>query len=90
MKQYKPLLKELLAEYADTFRKTNHLTQEEMAERLRITSRAYGDLERGKYCFSAPALLFLLLLLNGDEIHQLLDSVRDAVRSLEPAGVEES
>lgn len=84
MQQYKPVLKEILAKYADTFRKTNHLTQEEMAERLRITSRAYGDLERGKYCFSTPALLFLLLLLNDDEVNQLLENVREVVRSLEP------
>ena len=88
MKQYKPILRGILAEYADTFRSTNHLTQEEMAERLRITSRAYGDLERGKYCFSTPALLFLLLLLNSDEVTQLLETVREVVVSSEPSSEE--
>ena len=88
MKQYKPRLRGILAEYADTFRRTNHLTQEEMAERLRITSRAYGDLERGKYCFSTPALLFLLLLLNSDEVTQLLETVREVVVSSEPSSEE--
>ena len=88
MKQYKPILRGNLAEYADTVRRTNHLTQEEMAERLRITSRAYGDLERGKYCFSTPALLFLLLLLNSDEVTQLLETVREVVVSSEPSSEE--
>ncbi|MFR7893919.1 MAG: helix-turn-helix domain-containing protein [Dysosmobacter sp.] len=37
------------------------LTQEAMAEQLRISSRAYSDLERGKYAASAPTLLFLFL-----------------------------
>ena len=30
-----------------------------MAEQLRISSRAYSDLERGKYTASAPTLMFL-------------------------------
>lgn len=49
MNDYKMLVKEILSEYVDLLRKSRNLTQEEMAEYLRITSRAYGDLERGKY-----------------------------------------
>ena len=83
MKLYKMLAKEFLAEYTDTLRKLRNLTQEEMAERLRITSRAYGDLERGKYCFSAIALLFLLLMLNDDELKVFLERFRKRVYDLE-------
>ena len=54
-----------------------------MAERLRITSRAYGDLERGKYCFSAVALLFLLLMLSEDEAKDFLREFRKRVDELE-------
>lgn len=83
MKLYKMLAKEFLAEYTDTLRKLRNLTQDEMAERLRITSRAYGDLERGKYCFSTIALLFLLLMLNDDELKAFLERFRKRVYDLE-------
>ena len=76
-------VKEYLAEYTDTLRKKRKLTQEKMAERLHITSRAYGDLERGKYCFSAIALLFLLLMLKDDEVKEFLDGFREKVYVLE-------
>lgn len=83
MKLYKILAKEFLAEYTDMLRKLRNLTQEEMAERLHITSRAYGDLERGKYCFSTIALLFLLLMLNDDELKVFLEEFRKRVYDLE-------
>ena len=47
MKQYRVLARNFLAETTNALRKRRNLTQDEMAERLRITSRAYGDLERG-------------------------------------------
>lgn len=83
MKLYKMLAKEFLAEYTDTLRKLRNLTQDEMAERLRITSRAYGDLERGKYCFSAITLLFLMLMLSDDEWKAFLEGFRKRVYDLE-------
>ena len=83
MKEHKMLAKEFLAEYTDALRKLRNLTQDEMAEQLRITSRAYGDLERGKYCFSAIALLFLLLMLSEDELKAFLEGFRKRVYDLE-------
>lgn len=83
MKLYKMLAKEFLAEYTDALRKLRSLTQDEMAERLRITSRAYGDLERGKYCFSAITLLFLLILLSDVERKDFLDRFRERIHDLE-------
>lgn len=79
MKLYKMLAKEFLAEYTAVLRKDRDLTQEEMAERLRITSWAYGDLERGKYCFSTITLLFLLLMLSDGELKTFLESFRKRV-----------
>ena len=83
MKEHKMLAKEFLAEYTDALRKLRNLTQDEMTEQLRITSRAYGDLERGKYCFSAIALLFLLLMLSEDELKAFLEGFRKRVYDLE-------
>lgn len=83
MKAYKGVAKEFLAEYTSAFRQRKELTQEEMAEKLRITGRAYGDLERGKYCFSAVALLFLLLMLDDQELRLFLEGFRKLVGILE-------
>lgn len=82
MKLYKMLTKDFLAEYTNGLRKLRNLTQDEMAE-LRITSRAYGDLERGKYCFSTIVLLFLLLMLGDDELKRFLDRFRKLIYELE-------
>ena len=62
MKLYKEALRSFFSGYVSALRRRRGLTQEEMAERLRITGRAYSDLERGIYCFSAVALVFLLLI----------------------------
>lgn len=83
MTRYKRFVREFLSEYTDTLRKLRGLTQEEMAEQLRITSRAYGDLERGKYCFSAIALLFLLLMLSDEERKRFLENFHKRICELE-------
>ena len=49
MKPYPALLAELLSRELSSLRRQKALTQEAMAEQLRISSRAYSDLERGKY-----------------------------------------
>lgn len=83
MQNYKNMVREFLSHYVYDLRRTRGLTQEEMAEKLRITSRAYGDLERGKFCFSAPALMAMLLLLNEAEISAFLKMYRSEVEKLE-------
>ena len=50
MKLYKEALRSFFSGYVSALRRRRGLTQEEMAERLRITGRAYSDLERGIYC----------------------------------------
>ena len=72
MKLYKEALRSFFSGYVSALRRRRGLTQEEMAEKLRITGRAYSDLERGIYCFSAVALVFLLLMLEEHEIKELL------------------
>lgn len=83
MNAYKTLTKEMLSAYADTLRRSRRLTQEKMAESLRISSRAYSDLERGKHCFSTITLLFLLLILKEEERKELLDTFQSRVDALE-------
>ena len=71
MKLYTMLAKEFLVEYTAALRKDRDLTQEEMAERLRITSQAYGDLEVGVAFFlpihsfwAVSPVFFLFYLLD--------------------------
>ena len=66
MKPYPALLAELLSRELSSLRRQKALTQEAMAEQLRISSRAYSDLERGKYTASAPTLMFLFSMLDAD------------------------
>ena len=77
MNPYKKILRKFFSEYVRTLRKCRGLTQEEMAEKLRISGRAYSDLERGIYCFSTVALVFLLLMLEEGEIKELLSPLLD-------------
>ena len=72
MNPYKEILRKFFSEYVSALRKRRGLTQEQMAEKLRITGRAYSDLERGIYCFSTVALVFLLLMLEEGGIKELL------------------
>ena len=60
MNAYKILLKDNISDYLRKTRQERMLTQEDMASALLITPRAYGDLERGKYCASALVLLCLI------------------------------
>ena len=83
MNPYKEILRKFFSEYVDTLRKRRGLTQEQMAEKLRITGRAYSDLERVIYCFSAVALVFLLLMLEEVEIKELLSPLRDEIEKVE-------
>ena len=83
MNPYKEILRKFFSEYVSAFRKRRGLTQEQMAEKLRITGRAYSDLERGIYCFSAVALVFLLLMLEEGEIKELLSPLWDEIEKVE-------
>ena len=83
MKPYPALLAELLSEELSSLRQQMALTQEAMAERLRISSRAYSDLERGRYATSAPTLLFLFSMLEADAQSTLVQRFMNRVQALE-------
>ena len=83
MNPYKEILRKFFSEYVSAFRKRRGLTQEQMAEKLRITGRAYSDLERDIYCFSVAALVFLLLMLEEWEIKELLSPLLEEIEKVE-------
>ena len=83
MKPYAALLAELLSKELFAFRSRNALTQEAMAERLHISSRAYSDLERGKSCASAVTLMFLLPMLDAEAQHTLFHQFLACAQNLE-------
>lgn len=83
MKPYPALLAELLSEELSSLRQQKALTQEAMAEQLRISSRAYSDLERGRYAASAPTLLFLFSMLGADAQSALVRRFMNRVQALE-------
>ena len=83
MKPYPALLAELLSEELSSLRQQKALTQEAMAEQLRISSRAYSDLERGRYAASAPTLLFLFSMLEADAHSALVQQFMNRVQALE-------
>ena len=83
MKPYPALLAELLSEELSSLRQQKALTQEAMAEQLRISSRAYSDLERGRYAASAPTLLFLFSMLEADAQIALVRQFMNRVQALE-------
>ena len=83
MKPYPALLAELLSEELSSLRQQKALTQEAMAERLRISSRAYSDLERGRYAASAPTLMFLFSMLDAEAQGALIRQFVNRVQALE-------
>ena len=83
MKPYPALLAELLSAELSSLRQKMALTQEAMAEQLRISSRAYSDLERGRYAASAPTLLFLFSMLEADARSALVQRFMNRVQALE-------
>ena len=83
MKPYPALLSELLSTELSSLRQQMALTQEAMAERLRISSRAYSDLERGRYAASAPTLMFLFSMLDAEALDVLVQQFMKRVQALE-------
>ncbi len=77
------LMKEYLSGRMEERRKHLLLSQEAMAEALRITPRAYGDLERGKYCASAFVLLLFLCRMDDTDVLSLIWDARRTVFHLD-------
>ena len=56
MHAYTKLVKKFLNGYMAETREQRGMSKEEMSERLRIEPRSYADLEKERYCLSAPSL----------------------------------
>lgn len=74
---YKDVVKRYLAKYVCKIRVKQGLTKEKMAEYLRISPRSYFDLERGRFCFSGPSLIFFLAMLSDEDVICLLNDFRE-------------
>lgn len=72
MRVYKEIAQKYLSPQLRPWRKARAMTQEEAAELLRMSSRAYADLERGESGFSATTLLLFLAQLSDAEIVKLV------------------
>lgn len=68
MRVYKGFTKTYLIPMLKPWRTARGLTQENMAEKLRMSSRSYAALERGESGLSATTLLFFLALLSDEEL----------------------
>lgn len=83
MKIYNGLVKSFLSELVGKLRYDLNISQEKMSEYLRISTRAYGDLERGRFCFSATSLLFLMAFLDEKDVLKLLDEFKKLIDEVE-------
>ena len=83
MHQYSLLLRVFLTEQIKSRRKALHLTQESMAEKLRISPRSYISLEQGKSGCSAATLMFFLLILSNEDLLQLFAAFRRRLKEEE-------
>ncbi len=83
MKPYAAMVRELGAQTLLALRTRLGLTQEEMAERLRITARAYSDLERRKSCASGVTVLFAASMMGLKELHAPVRRFIEGVRAIE-------
>nr|WP_325300529.1 helix-turn-helix domain-containing protein [uncultured Dysosmobacter sp.] len=78
-KYYKYLLQDFLAEEIRRYRAENGMTQEQMAEALRVSPRSYIDLEHKKYGCSAVTAFFFLIRLDMETLLRLLNDFRALV-----------
>ena len=81
MHQYKALLQIFLLERIKVYRKGHKLTQENMAEFLRISPRSYAYLEKGDNGCSATTRMFFFLILTEEELLQMLADFRALVEA---------
>lgn len=75
----KDAMKPIISAKLRNYRKSNGLTQEQMAREYGMSVRSYVDLEHG-ICFpSATTFAQLLTSLNQEELKALLADIKDAV-----------
>lgn len=80
---YTKQLQSTLSRKAYEVRKKRKISQQSMAECLRIDTRSYCDLEHGRYCFSAPSLILLELMMTEMELLLFLEELQNAIQKME-------
>lgn len=80
---FKAVLKEMFSKRAEEIRTEKGLSQEEMAELLHVTPRAYNDLKQGRYCFYLLPAMFLLSEEDNDWVMDFLRDFRRAAEEIE-------
>jgi len=88
MKTQKEHLRSLLAEYFQELTEADRLTQEKMAEFLRVSSRSYGSMERGEYLISTLPFIYLLHYLGEAKSLELLRLIWACILPLDAQGTE--
>ena len=86
MHPYSDLFRAFITQWIKDYRKTIRVTQEIMAERLRISVRCYSDLEKGRNSCYAATLMFLLLSLPEPEVVRLCEEFRNRVKEADEHG----
>lgn len=81
--QYNTALKDLLSDEIKSFRTVKQLTQEAMAELLRVDPRSYTDLEHKVYNCSALTFVFFLLQLDDEDTLKLLKAIRALLEGID-------
>lgn len=76
MRKCKNLFQSFLVSRVKSFRAEKGLSQEEMAEMLRIAPRSYFDLEHENCAYSATSLMLFLLALTESEVLGFLRDFR--------------
>lgn len=85
MHAYTKLFQPMLSKTVHRVRVERKYTQATMAERLHIDTRSYCDLEHGYFCFSAPSLILLELMMTEMELLIFIHELQDFVQNLECA-----
>jgi len=80
---YKEALKNFMADRIKQFRRSKDLSQEAMAERLRIDPRSYSDLERKVYSCSLLTFFFFTRQLSDEANLQLLKAIGAALERID-------
>lgn len=77
MHVYNNFVKVFLCKSIHRLQNEKKLTKLNMSAILRMEPRSYADISSGKYCLSAPSLLFLLAYLDDSEVLKLIHDFRE-------------
>lgn len=83
MRKYTILVRKHLAGWVRRTRTSEALTQEKMSERLRMSTRAYSDLEHEKSGLSAATLMIYLAVLPKEDVLRLVEEFQVEFRQAE-------